>query len=71
MSADLRADRAVLHEIAASPIIPANTRMARYTVSEPPCTIYVPVVLHGKLEAVLTIQPSITSTFGDHELDLA
>lgn len=71
MSADLRADRAVLHEIAASPIIPANTRMARYTVSEPPCTIYVPVVLHGKLEAVLTIQPSITSTFGDHERDLA
>ncbi|MBV1809221.1 MULTISPECIES: hybrid sensor histidine kinase/response regulator [Pseudomonas syringae group] len=71
MSADLRADRAVLHEIAASPIIPANTRMARYTITEPPCTIYVPVVLHGKLEAVLTIQPSITSTFGDHELDLA
>ncbi|WP_122553839.1 ATP-binding protein [Pseudomonas viridiflava] len=71
MSADVRADRAVLHEIAASPIIPANTRMARYTVSRPPCTIYVPVVLHGKLEAVLTIQPSITSTFGDHELDLA
>lgn len=71
MSADLRADRAVLHEIAASPIIPANTRMARYTVSRPSCTIYVPVVLHGKLEAVLNIQPSIKSTFGDHELDLA
>ncbi|MEE5134153.1 ATP-binding protein [Pseudomonas alliivorans] len=71
MSADLRANRAVLHEIAASPIIPANTRMARYTVTRPPCTVYVPVVLHGKLEAVLTIQPSITSTFGDHELHLA
>ncbi|MEE4995395.1 ATP-binding protein [Pseudomonas alliivorans] len=71
MSADLRANRAVLHEIAASPIIPANTRMARYTGTRPPCTVYVPVVLHGKLEAVLTIQPSITSTFGDHELHLA
>ncbi|MEE4687865.1 ATP-binding protein [Pseudomonas alliivorans] len=71
MSADLRANGAVLHEIAASPIIPANTRMARYTVTRPPCTVYVPVVLHGKLEAVLTIQPSITSTFGDHELHLA
>lgn len=71
MSAVLRANRAVLHEIAASPIIPANTRMARYTVTRPPCTVYVPVVLHGKLEAVLTIQPSITSTFGDHELHLA
>ncbi len=71
MSADLRADRAVLHESAGSPIIPVNTRMARYLQDEPPCTIYVPVVLHGRLEAVLTIQPSITTTFGDHELELA
>ncbi|CAM3473675.1 hybrid sensor histidine kinase/response regulator [Pseudomonas floridensis] len=71
MLADLQADRAVLHETTASRVIPANTKMVRYTRDEPPCTLYVPVVLHGRLEAVLTIQPSITTTFCDHELDLA
>ncbi|SHM89475.1 His Kinase A (phospho-acceptor) domain-containing protein [Pseudomonas asturiensis] len=71
MSADLRSGQAVVHENAASPIIPANARVARYPQDEPPCTIHVPVVLHGKLEATLIIQPSLTTTFGAHELELA
>jgi PAS domain S-box-containing protein len=68
---DLRAGTPVFYGAACNSTFAPATPITHHLVDEPICVFHIPVISHGKLEAILTIEPSTTRTFGDNELYLA